>query len=179
MLRHKIFNYSINIVDKTRKTPERYQVDFDCEISKCGESEEWGSLIRIYKNHSQRVSETFADTSRKRCHVNFLFDHLPVKFYSAWRLIDTKKGSRKLLGRREADVILIFNYLHTTFLISGLKAFLLRPFFPDCIIFSAPAPSRFPFNKSTSMCAKAEAASPVEFPLSGKRVNAMKFYWIK
>lgn len=35
VLRHKIFNYSINIHSE-RENPERYQVDFDCEISKCG-----------------------------------------------------------------------------------------------------------------------------------------------
>lgn len=37
MLEHKIFNYSINIFAWIEKAaPERYQVDFDCEISKCG-----------------------------------------------------------------------------------------------------------------------------------------------
>lgn len=37
MLEHKIFNYSINIFARNEKAaPERYQVDFDCEISKCG-----------------------------------------------------------------------------------------------------------------------------------------------
>lgn len=34
MLRHKIFNYSINKFEA--KNPEWYQVDFDCEVSKCG-----------------------------------------------------------------------------------------------------------------------------------------------
>ena len=42
MLEHKIFNYSINIFEM--KNPEWYQVDFDCEISKCGLKVvfEWG-----------------------------------------------------------------------------------------------------------------------------------------
>lgn len=97
VFRHNIFNYSINKLET--KNPEWYQVDFDCEISKCGcivegEAEAWFEAIRTAREGAdvsgEGVTKTFFD------HLSFQKFTVDINWQTPWkRELDETHWGRK------------------------------------------------------------------------------------